>query len=180
MTTLARTQAFSTFPLIPMRQSAPTMALILFDLLVSVRGNVTNRWEDCDFCSNSCCSRCHLLYWRRIRNENAMGSHGVIVHCLIRLLGWSYHSSDNVSENTWCHWTERYAKSCKETKKSVLHFSAGLIARNFAPAYTVDKSTGVQHNFFTIFAVYFPAATGIMAGANISGDLADPAQSIPL
>ncbi|XP_066097560.1 solute carrier family 12 member 8 isoform X5 [Saccopteryx bilineata] len=53
-------------------------------------------------------------------------------------------------------------------------YSPELLWNNALPDYSPGES------FFTVFGVFFPAATGVMAGFNMGGDLRDPPASIPL
>uniref|UniRef100_A0A1L8DEN0 Putative k+/cl-cotransporter kcc1 n=2 Tax=Nyssomyia neivai TaxID=330878 RepID=A0A1L8DEN0_9DIPT len=68
-------------------------------------------------------------------------------------------------------------KSDLEIAKGFVGYDAAVFAENFKPAYRTEG--GVEHNFFSVFSIFFPAATGILAGANISGDLRDPQKAIP-
>ncbi|XP_045514149.1 bumetanide-sensitive sodium-(potassium)-chloride cotransporter-like isoform X1 [Pieris brassicae] len=49
--------------------------------------------------------------------------------------------------------------------------------KNLMPDFRYSENQ--EHNLFSIFAMYFPAVTGVQAGANICGDLKDPATAIP-
>ncbi|CAK1542154.1 unnamed protein product [Leptosia nina] len=55
-------------------------------------------------------------------------------------------------------------------------FVAATAAQNLMPDFRFDNR---EHNFFSVYAMYFPAVTGVQAGANICGDLKDPATAIP-
>uniref|UniRef100_A0A671KN25 Solute carrier family 12 member 8 n=1 Tax=Sinocyclocheilus anshuiensis TaxID=1608454 RepID=A0A671KN25_9TELE len=53
-------------------------------------------------------------------------------------------------------------------------YSEDLLRKNTLPDYTAGET------FFTVFGVFFPAATGVMAGFNMSSDLQRPEHNIPV
>ena len=56
---------------------------------------------------------------------------------------------------------------------AINNLDASHFRENLSPHYSEGES------FFTMIALFFPAVTGIMAGANMSGDPKDPSRSIP-
>ncbi|NXA83626.1 S12A1 protein, partial [Thryothorus ludovicianus] len=61
----------------------------------------------------------------------------------------------------------------EKKSRGFFNYQASIFAENFGPDFRSGEG------FFSVFAIFFPAATGILAGANISGDLKDPQTAIP-
>ncbi|XP_037336082.2 solute carrier family 12 member 3-like [Pungitius pungitius] len=56
--------------------------------------------------------------------------------------------------------------------QGIFGYSGDIFVANLTPDW---RGT----NFFQLFAIFFPACTGILSGVNICGDLKDPATAIP-
>ncbi|XP_021025514.1 solute carrier family 12 member 3 isoform X3 [Mus caroli] len=61
-----------------------------------------------------------------------------------------------------------------KASKGFYSYHGDIFVQNLVPDWR-----GIDGSFFGMFSIFFPSATGILAGANISGDLKDPAVAIP-
>uniref|UniRef100_A0A671TWU5 Solute carrier family 12 member 3 n=1 Tax=Sparus aurata TaxID=8175 RepID=A0A671TWU5_SPAAU len=64
--------------------------------------------------------------------------------------------------------------SPQKQAKGFFSYKADIFTTNFVPNWR-----GKEGSFFGMFSIFFPSATGILAGANISGDLKNPTVAIP-
>uniref|UniRef100_A0A7N6F5L2 Solute carrier family 12 member 10, tandem duplicate 1 n=1 Tax=Anabas testudineus TaxID=64144 RepID=A0A7N6F5L2_ANATE len=58
--------------------------------------------------------------------------------------------------------------------QGIFGYRSDIFISNLKPDWREPEGT-----FFQMFAIFFPSAIGILSGANISGDLKDPATAIP-
>ncbi|MDX1667162.1 MAG: amino acid permease, partial [Saprospiraceae bacterium] len=97
-------------------------------------------------------------------------------------LGTTDYAQEHTGIDPFAH-VETYDPAAGDTSSSLVDSlpAEGETADGGDPSRDEeDSGSGVPINFFTVFAIIFPAFTGMTAGVGLSGDLAKPSRSIPL
>ncbi|XP_052869377.1 bumetanide-sensitive sodium-(potassium)-chloride cotransporter-like [Anopheles cruzii] len=68
-------------------------------------------------------------------------------------------------------------RSDSELAKGFSGLSGERLMANLGPDYRFSER--IHQDFFSVLGVFFPSVTGVQAGANICGELKDPAKAIP-
>ncbi len=89
-----------------------------------------------------------------VNNCNSIFMGSILIGILSFIIGTTYRSANHIDGYTG--------------------YSLDTFLSNQAPRFTADTQ------FFTLFGVFFPAVTGVLQGANLTGELKDPGSSIPL
>uniref|UniRef100_A0AAX7VU82 Solute carrier family 12 member 10, tandem duplicate 1 n=1 Tax=Astatotilapia calliptera TaxID=8154 RepID=A0AAX7VU82_ASTCA len=116
-----------------------------------------------------------------INDVRIVGVITVTVLLLISLAGMEWESKVILSLNNFSSFLISLFVFFSQTQilfflqaQGIFGYRTEIFLENLTPNWR-----GNEANFFQMFAIFFPSAIGILSGANISGDLKDPATAIP-
>ena len=110
-----------------------------------------------------------VLAERYSEKQIASAVHLIVFICVFIGAGWTIRLQYGILAVLGLSLVSFYVGAVPEMEMETLR-------QNLGPNYGAHEDFG---GFFDVFAMFFPAVTGIMAGANMSGDLKDPGRSIP-